>query len=1090
MLNSVNLSELRQPEFSEDQKLWIQSRREVEVNDKEITKFYFRFVTIKKSNQKILLLRKHEATGKYFVYKDKQFRWINSEKNTFYCNITEPPIPFNILAAFTPGPNLRKIYKKYFTQCEISFPKLHQENKQFRKQTRCKICEYILDVLEYKQCENCQNCFHVQCLDPVTCKSGFRNLWRCPDCPRCENCLGVADKLLKCIDCNTYYHERCVDPNVFPTPGKYWRCELCAQCEHCKIRPTEASVKWNETITKCSSCDMKWKKNEYCCICEKFWFSKKGRQSRTEQRLSQNDDPEMIECDKCKMWVHLACEINMTTDLWSQFTADKNMRYFCPRCNKEKQNTEMSQIVNQLIDLEKNGYFIKKIEDSYYNKVIKSPMFFETMLENAKEGVYYNNIQLLKDHFTLMCENAMNYLKANTEGYRAAKKLLDDGYTLLESKFLPIKRKKKSESPVYKKPKQESDLENFNLDLPTSLETPEFYEFSIDLLSSLPPVTFHPSLTIIINKSDIQPFMGPKPLLSFYPMPGLISYTNSELCYQEQCYICSSFIQTYEILICRVCGRAFHDFCISCGDIQNISTWKCKDCRVCEICNSTQDALNILYCSKCEKGYDVPCLWPNIKGGLGLTEWICDKCFVCERCKCTSYHIPGFSPNREDFFRDFSLCYQCKWVVVHKDYCPECLKDWSSPYDQSISIPERVLCKSCEFYLHPECVTDWKGVCNKCYTNSLEYSQIEQGTLEKVQTFLSLKTQTNIYQLLSKNCIQKRYNLEPDLANLLANLFLADNSEFMSNSPDIKNFFASRGIEIIKKSTCRKPGYLNTRINKIEGLRVSDIPSLRLPIVRMHRPKDPLYLWNIEWDTSSIICSLENVLTPLDNIEIVEIFLTQQQKEQKIISVIPEIVWDFNQISEYMQLSVNKEQNLSQRSEWVSVNIKEISPIIDETLYDDKSDSNKNGDISQDVLISEYTHEQIVTLYVKQEYPAAVSFIQKFESWLQEHLLDITQHMMNTSIEEENIESLSNKLEKIEVNDENIENDATKCLQCTLCKEFGEKKISGRLISCEDNLWVHVNCAYWSSEVKVDDYGNMLNFHLSLSRGKKTVKII
>lgn len=1088
LLNSVNVSELRQAEFPENLKNWVLEKRQIELTDKEITKFYFRFVTIKNFKQKILLLRKHEATGKYFVYKDKQFKWISSEKNAFFCNTTEPPIPFNILAGFNPGQNLRKLYKKYFIQCEVSFPKIAQEDKQFRKQTRCKLCEYILDVLDYKQCENCQNCYHFQCLDSISCKSGLRNLWRCPDCPRCENCLGTSDKLLRCIDCNNHFHERCVDPNVLPTPGKIWRCELCAQCVHCKIRPTEASVKWNETITKCSSCDMKWRKNEYCSICEKFWFSKKGRQSRTEQRLSQNDDPEMIECDKCKMWVHLACEAKMTTDVWSQYTADKNMKYYCPRCSKEKQNNETLQIVNQLIDLEKNGYFVKKIEEAYYNKVIKNPMFFEVMIENAREGLYFNNIQLLKDHFALLCENAMLYLKANTEGYKAAKKLLEDGFCLLDSKFFPTKRKKQQITQGQKKPRHESDLEGFNISLPISLDTPNFYEFSIDLLSSLPPVSFYPLLTIIINKSDIQPYMGTKTLLSFYPVPYPITFPEHEfrLCFKEQCYVCASFIQTPEFLICNVCSRAFHDFCIVNTQKSPFGQWKCKDCRVCEICNGTQDALNILYCRKCDKGYDVQCLWPYIKGGLYLKDWVCDKCFHCERCNAESYHIPGYLPNREDFFSDFTLCFHCKFVVVNKNFCPECMKDWTSPYDYSYVNQEKILCRSCEYYFHPECVHDWKGICNKCFNNSLEYSQVEHGTLEKVQTLMSLVSQSNIYQVLAKHCIQNRYNMESELASLLANLFLADNSEFMASSPDIKNFFASRGVEIIRKNSLKKNGYQNTRVPKLHGLRASEVSSLRIPIVRMHRPKDPLYLWNIEWDTSSIICSLKKVLSPLDNIEVVELFFSQKEIEKNIVSVVPEVIWDFDMISEYMDFYSQSEKSLSQRCEWIIVNTKEISPIVDETLYEDKSDSNKLGDISQDVLINEYSHEQIINLYVKQEYPAAVSFIQKFEIWLQEHLLDITQHIVNNTkppAAEKKILQLT-KTGKI---DENIEGDFTGHLPCVLCKEFGEKIISGRLLPCEEALWVHVNCAFWSSEVREDESGNLLNFHLSFSRSKKTV---
>ena len=1033
-----------------------------------------------------MVLRKHQKIGKYFIYKDKQFRWVNPDKLSLVCNRTEPPLPLSILSTYTPGQDLRKIYKTYMHVCEISFPSLSKDLKDFCKRVRCKICDYILDVLDYKQCENCQNCYHCQCLEPVACKNSLRDVWRCPDCPRCENCLGSSDKLLKCVDCNNSFHERCVDPNFLPTPCKMWKCELCAQCVHCKIRATDENVKWNENITKCTSCDSKWKKNEYCSICEKFWFSKKGRQSRTEQRLSQiNDDPEMIECDKCKMWVHLICDTKMTHDLWALFTADKTKKYFCPRCLKENQNMEIVNLVTSLMELEKNNFFFCKIEDGHYKKVIKNPMCFETMIENAKEGVYHSQLPLVREHFILLCENAMNYLKANSDGYKAAKKLLEDGIALLDGKLLPSKRKKNSAGPGTKKVKIESDLEGFSMDLPTSLDKPEYYEFSMDLLSTLPKDPFLQPLNIVINKSDIQPFMGPKPMPSFYLSLLPISYSDPLLCLLEQCYICASFIQSLDYLVCNTCGRAFHTYCISSLPV-NIMLWQCKDCKVCEICHSTQYALSLLFCKKCEKGFDIPCLWPNIKSGLYLKDWICDNCFDCERCHSKTYHPPTFSPSREDFFSDFSLCYNCKWVVINKEYCQECGKDWASPYEPDQIISNKVLCKSCESFFHSECVNDSKGICNKCNNNSAIYADIEQVAIEKVNSLMSIMTQASLYQLLAKHCIQNRYELDNDLAHLLANFFLVDNQEFLTHNKDIKEFFAMRGVEIAKKSTKRKAGYKNSRIPKIDGLSVSDLPSCISPLVRVHRPKDPLPIWSVEWDTSALVLSLDKFLSPLDSIELVELPFVPSSS-QSIVSFIPYFIFDFDMVTEFMEIKKDPELSQSGRCDWLRNTTKEISPIVDETLYEDKSDLFKLVDAFSDVLVKEYTHEQVISQYVHSELPAVLAFINQFELWLGKRMVELTQHILNTQSVPLPIENSSYVLLQICGNNLNVENDLTGTLQCTLCKEFGEKTISGRLLPCEDNLWVHVNCAFWSSESKVDDSGNLPNFHMSISKAKRTV---
>ena len=239
-----------------------------------------------------------------------------------------------------------------------------------------------------------------------------------------------------------------------------------------------------------------------------------------------------------------------------------------------------------------------------------------------------------------------------------------------------------------------------------------------------------------------------------------------------------------------------------------------------------------------------------------------------------------------------------------------------------------------------------------------------------------------------------------------------------------------------------------------------------------------------------LVGNLPKILTPLDNIEIVEIFLSPKTNYSNIISVVPILIWNFDEITPYMDLPKDPDSVLYQRCEWTIVSSKEISPIVDETLYEEKSDTMRTNDISQDVYNTEYTHEQVINLYVKQEFPAAVSFIQRFESWLKDHLLDITQHLLNTNKQTENSENFAVSLTKIEKNEENIENDCMKAIQCVFCKEFGEKRFSGRLLPCDEHTWVHSNCAYWSSEVRLDEHGNLINFHLSLSRSKKTVIFI
>jgi hypothetical protein len=57
------------------------------------------------------------------------------------------------------------------------------------------------------------------------------------------------------------------------------------------------------------------------------------------------------------------------------------------------------------------------------------------MLRMAQEGKYMENIQNLLDDLELLCDNAMCFLKANTNGYQAAAKLKIEGRRFIQQKF-------------------------------------------------------------------------------------------------------------------------------------------------------------------------------------------------------------------------------------------------------------------------------------------------------------------------------------------------------------------------------------------------------------------------------------------------------------------------------------------------------------------------------------------------------------------------------------------------------------------------------------------------------------------------------
>jgi [histone H3]-lysine4 N-trimethyltransferase MLL1 len=51
-------------------------------------------------------------------------------------------------------------------------------------------------------------------------------------------------------------------------------------------------------------------------------------------------------------------------------------------------------------------------------------------------------------------------------------------------------------------------------------------------------------------------------------------------------------------------------------------------------------------------------------------------------------------------------------------------------------------------------------------------------------------------------------------------------------------------------------------------------------------------------------------------------------------------------------------------------------------------------------------------------------------------------------------------------------------VECSLCRNFGEWSISGRLLYVGDDNWVHLNCALFQENTKESFEGNLENFYL------------
>uniref|UniRef100_A0A7E4VCF3 Histone-lysine N-methyltransferase n=1 Tax=Panagrellus redivivus TaxID=6233 RepID=A0A7E4VCF3_PANRE len=63
---------------------------------------------------------------------------------------------------------------------------------------------------------------------------------------------------------------------------------------------------------------------------------------------------------------------------------------------------------------------------------------------------------------------------------------------------------------------------------------------------------------------------------------------------------------------------------------------------------------------------------------------------------------------------------------------------------------------------------------------------------------------------------------------------------------------------------------------------------------------------------------------------------------------------------------------------------------------------------------------------------------------------------------------------------------------CTLCNELGDglPALTGRLLNCDANEWIHVNCAVWSTEVHESESGGLNNVQAAIEQARDTYCVV
>ncbi|XP_019723294.1 histone-lysine N-methyltransferase 2A [Hippocampus comes] len=152
-------------------------------------------------------------------------------------------------------------------------------------------------------CQICCEAFHNFCLSAEERPLGEnKENWCCRRCKFCHVC-GRRSKLskpvLQCKRCQISYHPSCLGP-TYPKPMNCslpWLCMTCIRCKSCGVTPGKSwDVAWNHTENFCPECAVLHEKGHFCTVCNKCYDDDSSQRAR------------MIQCLKCKHWVHYDCE--------------------------------------------------------------------------------------------------------------------------------------------------------------------------------------------------------------------------------------------------------------------------------------------------------------------------------------------------------------------------------------------------------------------------------------------------------------------------------------------------------------------------------------------------------------------------------------------------------------------------------------------------------------------------------------------------------------------------------------------------------------------------------------------------------------
>ncbi|XP_076803185.1 histone-lysine N-methyltransferase 2A-like isoform X2 [Clavelina lepadiformis] len=233
-------------------------------------------------------------------------------------------------------------------------------------------------------CASCCEPFHRYCADehferPNIAFAMNKGTWLCRRCQYCRVC-GHSKNLLECRRCCRTYHKECLGPSypTKPSSNKVWICMQCVRCKSCgtsKPGSLPGSV-WTHDYTMCERCGGLYDKGNFCPICQKCYND-------------EDYDTRMIQCAKCKRWIHSKCE-NLSVEMYTLLShLPDSVQYKCPDCDgRAKQLEELGrkeESENTAANTASKPPGAEKIREMLSH--LPSPFWRKTMQKDVQSGL-------------------------------------------------------------------------------------------------------------------------------------------------------------------------------------------------------------------------------------------------------------------------------------------------------------------------------------------------------------------------------------------------------------------------------------------------------------------------------------------------------------------------------------------------------------------------------------------------------------------------------------------------------------------------------------------------------------------------------